>query len=1054
MLLTLFTAVNAQYAVRVHSRHESVQDLNISRPRIFVVNTGTETIRDFYYYYYFTVENNKVPTIERYYTPNCQVTLEDLGNGDYRVRYDYRNVNFRPGDILPDAQGNVVGLRYIDWSPWDKTNDYSFDNSETFQQTGKIPVFLANGTQISGSALPNPETPPQPPEIKYSNTLYAVYSTEYTDLRDRATVRGGIVGSLTYTEVGCDAVVNGKLLSGGDIFLRERAKINGDAAASQQIKKQNNTVISGTERSFSEINFPQITSHQVSIGTRDAVIGPNGSGTINPGSYREIVIYANSAVTFLAGVYNVDRLIIEPDVKLTFESQRGKKTDIRVKSECRFGDRTKMQFTGDATPLSVSIYSEQTSQFRIGTDAVIYGQITAPKASVVVNSRTTVFGMIMGRQVIIEPNATVCKPAVLMDFWHSEWAYAKTFSPLTFEYKAVVPDNITTLQFIPYVQDGATVLVNGNTSGNGANVPVSLSGPSTNIIVEVRSPDNCGKTEYVINVQRSSDYKIFVDAKSPATQGREDGRSWRSAFKCLQQAIDLAGEEGKEIWVAEGTYYPVFRADSNDARTATFMVRPGINIIGGFEGTETERSPAGSPYLTILSGDLAKNDKVLWPPTEDDLQYMNDNAYHVVTIDGNEGSKSVKIEGVTIKGGVANGSGINSVGAGILNKNCSPTLVLTIIEKNYSISHGAGIMDQGGISKIMNCLFQDNISMSGNGAGLHISKGNLKIDASVFSNNVISGTTGDGGAAFVDGAKLEMVNSVFTQNKVPSLGGAIFCKNSEISFINNTLFQNRATDANSVWNENSAVKILNSILWSDGANNVKEINGGIFNVSFSCIRSGYEGEGNIDSSPGFTDPSRPAGENNEFGDIDDGLNLSAQSSCIGTGSQSGFPETDILGFERFGSRSDIGAYAYKPTNNEFLGIIRGGQFVAIRPFTVVNEVTDEEAVEDCISGGFARVVQIEVPKNKHTDKKNIIHADITGLNPNGSSLTRPTRIRLIRIGRSQLFRSYYNNEGEVFGKYLVFTNSNGVHGEFTRAYAIHSAVNGQIRIYVPHDQFK
>ncbi|MDR0307972.1 MAG: hypothetical protein LBI42_14195 [Chitinispirillales bacterium] len=43
MLITLFCVANAQYAVRVYSKHESIQDSNVSRPRIYVENTGTET---------------------------------------------------------------------------------------------------------------------------------------------------------------------------------------------------------------------------------------------------------------------------------------------------------------------------------------------------------------------------------------------------------------------------------------------------------------------------------------------------------------------------------------------------------------------------------------------------------------------------------------------------------------------------------------------------------------------------------------------------------------------------------------------------------------------------------------------------------------------------------------------------------------------------------------------------------------------------------------------------------------------------------------------------
>ncbi|MDR0305917.1 MAG: cadherin-like beta sandwich domain-containing protein [Chitinispirillales bacterium] len=1058
-VVMFFGAVNAQYSVRVYSKHENIQEQNVSRPRVYVENTGTEAIHDFYYYYYFSAENGKVPTVERYHASNCFVSLEDLGSGDYRVKYDYRNISFNPGDILPDAQGNVTGLRYLDWSPWNKTNDYSFDNSSEFQQNGKIPVFLANGIQISGSSLPNPETPPLPPEIKHSNSQYAVFSTEYTGLRDRSTVKGGIAGSAVYTEVGCDAVVSGELLSGGDIFLRERAKINGDAAAKQEIKKQNNTIITGTERNFAEINFPQIVSHQINPGAWDVVIGPNGSGTVNSGSYREIVIYANSSVTFSTGVYEIDRLIIEPDVNLIFESQKGRKTDIRVKSECRFGDRTKFQFIGDTIPLAVSIYSEQGGQFRIGTDAVIYGQISAPNASVVVNSRTTVYGMIMGKQVIIEPNAVVCKPATLSDFWHSEWAYAPDFDPLSFEYKAVVSDAVGILQFTPYIPQNAQVFVNGNSYGNGSSVSVVLTGSSTDIIVEVKDQQNCGKTLYVINVQRSPDYQIFVNEKSPALSGQEDGNSWQSAYKCLQKAIAKAEKEGKEIWAAEGTYYPVFRTDTSDSRSATFLIKPGIEIIGGFNGNETEREPKGSPYLTILSGDLSKNDGTAWPVSEDKL---TDNAYHVVTMSGNGNVGEIKLERVTISAGAANGTGENSTGGGVLNVNCAPTLMYTIISKNTAASSGAGIMDKGRVKKLEYCLVKNNISMKSGGAGLYTTKGSLQIDASVFDGNIMQDTISQiGGAAlYMKGTTLNIVNSIFTRNDTKKDGGAIYNDSGKVSVENSTFALNTARNWQGIWNEKGNVSIINSILWNNEGK--QEISGDAAFVSYTCIIGGYLGIGNISRNPNFVNSAQPAGMDGYFGTVDDGLRLSQNSPCIDGGSKSDFPETDIIANIRpMGDRVDMGAYEISKV--EEINIIERGY---INPQNELRK-TKKLVLYDCTEEDYDRLIRslaemtfrVRVEKNKYIQKKDAVYAYLRFADENGKDLTSGYKVWFFRIKETASYYEY-STQRAVNGKIVdgkpIFLVKEVEHGSTSNPKydLIPSPQTSKCRIDVPHEQFK
>jgi len=317
--------------------------------------------------------------------------------------------------------------------------------------------------------------------------------------------------------------------------------------------------------------------------------------------------------------------------------------------------------------------------------------------------------------------------------------------------------------------------------------------------------------------------------------------------------------------------------------------------------------------------------------------------------------------------------------------------------------------------------------------------------------NAVAGT--GGGALFISDSKMELINCVFTGNKSLNSGGAILSKNSELSIENNTFFQNKSRNASSVWNENSTINIINSILWNNIEDDVSEIDGGNFNVSFTCIRGGYAGEGNFSTSPEFINPNRPTGDDGLWGSLDDGLNISSRSSCIGTGSQR-FPKTDILGFERSGSRSDVGAYAYKTTATDFLGIIKDGEFIPMRSFPVVDSITEERYLNFSVARGDARAIQVELPKNKHTDKKNAITANVVGLRPNGSQIGNPMAVRLFRVGNTQLFRSYYNNGNELFGKYIVFTSVDGIKGEFANVYAIHGAVDGQINISIPHNQFK
>jgi hypothetical protein len=149
--LTLLAATSA----KVYMLDEGMSETNISKPRIYIENNGATTLTDFVYYYYFTVEGAKTPVLEDYYSPECEVSLEQVNVDVYRLKYQITGANLAPGALLPGSAGNVIGLHYNDWSDWNKTNDYSNSLTSTFSQSTKIPLYvgatLITGTEPSGS---------------------------------------------------------------------------------------------------------------------------------------------------------------------------------------------------------------------------------------------------------------------------------------------------------------------------------------------------------------------------------------------------------------------------------------------------------------------------------------------------------------------------------------------------------------------------------------------------------------------------------------------------------------------------------------------------------------------------------------------------------------------------------------------------------------------------------------------------------------------------------------------------------------------------------------
>src|SRR6266508_867898 len=128
---------------------------------------------------------------------------------------------------------------------------------------------------------------------------------------------------------------------------------------------------------------------------------------------------------------------------------------------------------------------------------------------------------------------------------------------------------------------------------------------------------------------------VYVDA---GASGVGDGSSWADAYPSLADALAGAAS-GTEIWVAKGTYKPTSGTD----RTATFLLKDGVAIYGGFAGGETQRDQRDwQANITLLSGDLNGDDS-------GDVSLPNltreDNSYHVVT-----GATGATLDGVTITG--------------------------------------------------------------------------------------------------------------------------------------------------------------------------------------------------------------------------------------------------------------------------------------------------------------------------------------------------------------------------------------------------------------------
>ena len=418
-----------------------------------------------------------------------------------------------------------------------------------------------------------------------------------------------------------------------------------------------------------------------------------------------------------------------------------------------------------------------------------------------------------------------------------------------------------------------------------------------------------------LTVQAASVLHVF-----PTATGTGNCSSWANA--CTLQTALTNAASGDEIWVMKGTHKP-----STDPanRSATFQLKDGVAVYGGFAGTEnarTQRDPAVN--VTILSGDIDNNDSQT--PIITDLATVagnTTNSYHVVTVA--TGATVAILDGFTITAGYANGSSPNNRGGGMYYNDSSPTLTNLTFSGN-SAGAGGGMYTElsaptltsvtfngnsaiygGGLASLSSEPTLMNVTFSGNstttlGGGLASLSSSPTLTNVTFSYN---SATNSGGGMYNEDSSPTLINGTFSGNSARD-GGGMYYKTSASTLTNVTFSGNSATNSGGgIYHEASNSNIRNTILWGNTAPTGAQIHS-VTNspiMSYSVVQGGYAGGTSIITA----DPLLGAFGNN--GGFTKTIPLLAGSSAIDTGNDAVCPATDQRGVSRpQGAHCDIGAF--------------------------------------------------------------------------------------------------------------------------------------------------
>lgn len=424
-------------------------------------------------------------------------------------------------------------------------------------------------------------------------------------------------------------------------------------------------------------------------------------------------------------------------------------------------------------------------------------------------------------------------------------------------------------------------------------------------------PDGCGSTLHCGDCTAPAACHggtcasvVFVDQSA---SGANDGSSWKDAFTSLDQGI-AAAQANWQIWVAKGTYK---RGSTTSQAVVTMAAN--VAMYGHFKGTE-----AG-----LADRDLKSADETL---LDGESTVRVANAANAALLDGfvlqhgsavqGAGLYAVGIQGLKVANCRFDSDNASDSGGAVYAINSDLSLERTTVRScNASgAAFGGGLYLSSTTATIDGCEISHN--MGGTGGGLYAVTSTLTITNTVFDANQGVYSQSGGGGAFLQNTTAQITSSVFTGNAATqAYGGGLYNETASPTLTNCTFWGNTAPlDGLDVFdNVGSTPKIVNSILWSAGTGHVLDDypGSGPALVTFSDVRGGWSGGGNLDADPKLVDPSNG------------NLHLAKGSPCIDAADGTSAPATDAAGQPRYDDPAtpntgtggvpyaDIGAYEYK-----------------------------------------------------------------------------------------------------------------------------------------------
>jgi parallel beta-helix repeat protein/predicted outer membrane repeat protein len=238
---------------------------------------------------------------------------------------------------------------------------------------------------------------------------------------------------------------------------------------------------------------------------------------------------------------------------------------------------------------------------------------------------------------------------------------------------------------------------------------------------------------------------------------------------------------------------------------------------------------------------------------------------------------------------------VSGSGGGIFSSFSSPTLENCSFTGNSSSLNGGGFYARETGSPIFeNCTFTDNTAAQRGGGMYCRDFSSPTLESCTFANNTANY---EGGGMWCRTSSSPTLENCTFANNTANYGGGMRCDAGSSPTLTNCTFTNNTATSRGggmYCRDFSSPTLTNCILWDNHASSGSEIYDdatGVLTVTYSDIKGGWTGTGNIDADPLFVDP------------VNGDFHLQAGSPCIDTGDPNSPPDPD-------GTPADMGAFYF------------------------------------------------------------------------------------------------------------------------------------------------